>query len=217
MKRKRSPSPSLVCTPPQTIENMLDKSIHENDEENIDFIYKSRFFKKDHKKPKESVKKMNGDWLNELEDTTPSKETLKYTPDVKEDRSDKVLKKAFKPVSLSLNSEILAKKRNPFAIKTPEKKCKTDFGPVEVNNDQVKEPRENNDKKIIIEESPDKPFEKESRKDEKVPKTSPAAEPTKSQYFSGIKKPRGISGLMKPKKKVGGKQPSLFDMWSKKS
>lgn len=118
-KRKRVPSPPIVCTPEK-----ICKILDSNDDEEVIareyskkkvVVHKSRFFKK---------KQTAGDWLDELEDTDPVKNQLNYRPDVV---SENVLKKAFKPVVMqreALPSEDLARKRNPFAIKTPEKKAK---------------------------------------------------------------------------------------------
>ena len=223
-KRKREPSPSLVCTP-ESIENILetnDASVNENNEVNeddkVEVIYKSRFFKKAKTSP---TKKQTGDWLEALEDTSPSKQ-FKYTPDVKDnDESEKVLRKAFKPVAMTLNSEVLVRKRNPFAVKMSEKKAKIEFSPIEVNFDQIKNSQDSN---ITSREK----IKQQQVENDSLPE-EPISEPeVKSQYFQANKKPRGMSGLLKSssstnKKKSnslgnsGTRQPSLFDMWSKKA
>ena len=90
----------MVCTPeplgpepiqniplgPESIQNILETNDENNEDEKIEVIYKSRFFKKNDspKKKKtetESSKRISGDWLEALEDSTPSAE-LKYTPDI---------------------------------------------------------------------------------------------------------------------------------------
>ena len=206
VKRKREPSPPLVCTP-EAIDSILNDEY--NEEENVEIIYKSRFFSKE--KP---AKKTSGNWLEDLEDSSPSNEQLKYTPDVE---SKNVLRQAFKPVTAaSLNSEVLAQKRNPFAKKTPEKKAKFEFKPLEVKSEQVK-----NSQEIVPVEEHLKEDKVESP--EKPPAKAQVEE--KSQYFQKHQPPpakRGVSGLLKPSSKKkspmnnGAKQPSLLDMWCKK-
>jgi hypothetical protein len=91
--------------------------------------------------------KVAGDWLSQLEDDSiPISNQLNYRPDVTmtikndekmENGSEKVLKQPFKPVltsSTTTSNEAkkaaeaveLARKRNPFAKKTPEGKKTSD-------------------------------------------------------------------------------------------
>ena len=69
----------------ESIQNILDANDEVNEDEKVEIIYKSRFFKKNDspkKKTKteaESSKRISGDWLEALEDSSPSAE-LKYTP-----------------------------------------------------------------------------------------------------------------------------------------
>ena len=144
------------------------------------------------------------------------------------------------------NSEALARKRNPFAVKTPEKKTKKiEFSPIEVNSDQLKKSQGSSEvmsspeKGLEIDLSPtkvrvdhgknsnDNDLQSESFKEDlgknDNSKFKPKPEPeVKSQYFQPNKKPR-VSGLLKPSSKKKGnmsgnsRQPSLFDMWSKKN
>ena len=146
------------------------------------------------------------------------------TPDIKDD-SDKVLRQAFKPVAMTLNSEALARKRNPFAKKTPEKKSKIEFSPIEVNTDQIKNSQELEDPQDSFEkEAFETVKEPEPKMKSPEPKVKSPEPEVKSQYFQPSKKPR-VSGLLKPsssskkKNNLSGnsRQPSLFDMWSKKA
>ena len=214
-KRKREPSPALVCTP-ETIEDILDAPADEED-----VIFKSRFFSK---KTSKSPKKLSGDWLETLDDCSPATNRVKYTPDV----SDQVLRKPFKPVSLQkpLNSDDFAKKRNPFAVhKTPEKKAKLDFEPLEVKLDQVKKCSESPPLDLevsVVHKTPEKKADSLRFDESTTPKkesSSVKSPEIKSHYFQPTRKPR-ISGLLKPGKagkKVDKKQPSLMDLWSKKT
>merc|ERR1712008_654950 len=225
----------------KAIENILDTNdeVNENiEDEQIEVIYKSRFFKKKDSSPK----KQTGDWLEDLDDSSPSKD-FKYTPDVKDD-SEKDLRQAFKPVAMIANSETLARKRNPFAVKTPEKKNnKIVFSPIEVNSDQIKnsqgssEVMSSPEKELEIDLSPTQEVRVDRGNDTDLPnellkrglgknddsKSNLKSEPeVKSKYFQPNKKPR-VSGLLKPSSKKKGnmpgnsRQPSLFDMWSKKN
>ena len=144
------------------------------------------------------------------------------------------------------NSEALARKRNPFAVKTPEKKnSKIELSPIEVNSDQIKnsqgssEVMSSPEKELEIDLSPtevrvdhgknssdtdlsNESFKRDLGKNDDSKSNLKSDPEVKSKYFQPNKKPR-VSGLLKPSSKKKGnmsgnsRQPSLFDMWSKKN
>ena len=220
-KRKRQSSPPLVCTP-EKIHNIL---VGENDDEEVEetvLIYKSRFFRPKENREKTPSQKSNvaGDWLDQLEDSAP-KNPVANDPDIgleqkeNETNSAKVLKKAFKP--LKMTNLVAKRPPNPFAIKTPEKSKSTNVEPLEVTAVEVTA----NEKLMGSTISPHRSSVKEQNFESDNEEAS-----EKSVYFQPkntisrpSQRPKGISGLLKKssiKKCQNGRQPSLFDMWSKK-
>ena len=195
-KRKRSPSPPLVCTPEKV----------EEDEADTVFIYKSRFFKPKTEKP-EPQKTQAGGWLEQLEESIDQNN---YKNDNEEDdsaghnsqkeNSDKVLKQAFKPLATNQTMP----RRNPFVKTTPSpKEIKAKVGPLKIDIQSLKTAPIVKESLISPERPPPNP---KVLKEEKSHYFQPKSQPTK--------KPKGMSGLLK---KGHGRQPNLFDMWTKKN
>ena len=99
-------------------------------------------------------------------------------------------------------------------MSSPEKELEIDLSPTEVKVDHGKNSNDND----LQSES----FKEDLGKNDNS-KFKPKPEPeVKSQYFQPNKNPR-VSGLLKPSSKKKGnmsgnsRQPSLFDMWSKKN
>ena len=233
-KRKREPSPALVCTP-EYVNEVLDAKDNCDEKDIIDtytatkkVVVKSRFFKTSKPEPKPKVV---GDWLEQVEQGKKDDNDLNYHPDLikdgqeKENGSNQVLKQAFKPVRpATLNSEDMAKKRNPFAkTKTPEKKAKLDIpeSPTEVSYKDLK-------CSPLLSNTPHLAFNVTEKSQEESPKkvqeTSEVSTP--SPYFT--KQPsakqggKGLSGLYKSNRPSNKKhltndkkQKSLLDMWKK--
>ena len=222
-KRKRKSSPPLVCTPEKTngnkSYNFSERNNDDEEDEETVLIYKSRFFKPKAKLSKPPQKSnVAGDWLDQLEDSAPKNPVTKCVQDqeseLKENgtNSVQVLKKAFKPLK---TEEALVEKRplNPFAIKTPEKR--TIVEPLEVAAEEVSVNAKLQEPTI----SPAHPAAVKERESD----VDTSASSEKSVYFQPkniiSRRPKGISGLLKKssvKKCQNGRQPSLFDMWSKK-
>ena len=157
--------------------------------------------------------------------------------------SDAVLKKAFKPHTpalKSLNSEELSKKRNPFAksIKSPEKSAKfISSEPITVFAKDLKfSPLLSDVSEACTGEASamytSEYFSPSSSSSQPDPETvgaesSPyfSSSSSSSKYMSSsqpsssvmMRKPKGLSGLMKlkPKKKSTVRQPSIIDMFKK--
>ena len=145
VKRKREPSPALICTP-EEVNKILDEDIAATEKDIFNaynsekkIVYKSRYFKT--KSPCKS--KTTGDWLEKIEMSNQDDGQLNYHPDLIKDKgkdsgSMEVLKRPFKPVAF--NSEELVKKRNPFVkTRTPEKRAKFDIRnkPLSINADEL--------------------------------------------------------------------------------
>ena len=243
LKRKRPISPPLVCAPSKIIEDEETsiQDIYSSPPEK-EIVYKSRYFKPEKKSP---CKLKIGDWLGKIEESqTTDENQLNYHPDLikenvkKINHSEQVLKRAFKPHTSalnSLNSEELSKKRNPFAksIKSPEKTTETEMSaqqPLTVFAKDLKfspllsdvsEPTAEASAMYMSQYfSPSSSSQPSPIPAESSPYFSSSSNTSKyissSQPSSTLRKPKGLSGLMKPSaKKKSIRQPSIIDMFKK--
>ena len=234
-KRDNSPPSALVCTP-EYVNEVIDAKDNCDEKDIIDtyaatkkIVVKSRFFKTNKPDPKPKVV---GDWLEQVEQGKKDDNDINYHPDLikddqeKENGSNQVLKQPFKPVRpATLNSEDMAKKRNPFAkTKTPEKKARLDIpeSPTEVSYKDLK-------CSPLISNTPHLALNVTETAQEESPKKETSEVSTSSPYFTP-KQPlpnqggKGPSGLFKSKSNRPSnkkhltndkKQKSLLDMWKK--
>ena len=246
LKRKRTISPPLVSAPSNIIDDedisIRDVYCSPPDKE---IVYKSRYFKPPPEKKSPCKLKTGDDWLGKIEESqTKDPNQLNYHPDLikenvqKINHSELVLKQAFKPHTSalkSLNSEEFSQKRNPFAksIKSPEKMAETEI----MSTDDVQEEQPLTVFAKDLKFSPclsdvSEPTAEvasamytseyfSSSSSQPVSESSPyfsSSSNISSSQPSSLRKPKGLSGLMKPsakKKKIDIRQPSIIDMFKK--